>query len=611
MKKTSKLVAVLLVLAMVAALPVFAGGGKESGSAKAAAPSGTIPRNETLYFGGQQWGTVNNYNPYSGDSNNGMVNSANPGGSRCLVFETLYMWDPITGTMKPLLADGEPKWNAANTEVTVKIKAAAKWADGTPVTAEDVKSTFDTNLALKTSGGLGYMDYIAEIKVVDSKTVTFVAKLNDKGQANNPLVMKEWLVGSYVIQKAWTDALRARNNGDVLAMQQDKALDVVGSGPYKRYFDDDQRIILIRDDGYWGQDKSMWGKLPAPKYIGHAFYADNAASQVAFAAGQIDVNQQFLANVQDMWEKQGLPISTYFDEAPYGLCVTMPTAFFNMASPGLDNVNVRKAIAMAVDYDAINVNAMTGQSPKFAEVPRSTMNPTDGEQALYDKAAIAKKGLQWNGNDIAGANALLDKAGIKDTDGDGWRELNGKKLQYQAVCPNGWTDWQASMEIVAAAGKKIGIEITTLFPEANTYMTTMTSANQTDYDIFMWNPPASSPSQPWGRVRAFMSSEWIGMDNNWNGNWGNWKNARADEIIKLIPHETDAAKLKALYTEANEIYLSEVPSFALMYRPSVFHAVNESVWTNYPTAEDGRGIPPLDCTDGYGIAALYDLVLVK
>ena len=45
-----------------------------------------------------------------------------------------------------------------------------------------------------------------------------------------------------------------------------------------------------------------------------------------------------------------------------------------------------------------------------------------------------------------------------------------------------------------------------------------------------------------------------------------------------------------------------------MYRPSVFHAVNESVWTNFPN-EDNQ-IPPMDCTDGYGIAALYELELV-
>ena len=75
--------------------------------------------------------------------------------------------------------------------------------------------------------------------------------------------------------------------------------------------------------------------------------------------------------------------------------------------------------------------------------------------------------------------------------------------------------------------------------------------------------------------------------------------------------ETDAAKLKELYTQAVKIYLTDVPSFSLMYRPDKFHAVNESVWTNFPDSEDGRNIPPMDCTDGYSIAALYDLQLVN
>ena len=354
----------------------------------------------------------------------------------------------------------------------------------------------------------------------------------------------------------------------------------------------------------------MWGKLPVPKYIAHTIYADNPAGQVAFAAGEVDVCQQFISNIQDLWEKEGLPISTYLDEAPYGICVNMPTAWYNLSSYGLDQVAVRKAIAIAVDYDAINTNAMTGQSPTFQAVPRSLMNPTDGEQAMYDHEVIAAKGLQWAGNDIEGAKAMLDAAGITDTDGDGWREYNGQKLSYNCCAPNGWTDWQAAMEIVAAAGKNIGIEITTEFPEWSVYQTVVTAATQSDYDIFMMWTDSATPAMPWGRVRMMLSSEFNGVEGNWSGNWGHYSNARIDEIIKAIPVETDPAKVKELYTEAVEIYLTEVPSFSLMYRPDKFHGVNESVWTNYPEQGDGRNIPPMDCTDGYGIAALYDLELV-
>ena len=43
----------------------------------------------------------------------------------------------------------------------------------------------------------------------------------------------------------------------------------------------------------------------------------------------------------------------------------------------------------------------------------------------------------------------------------------------------------------------------------------------------------------------------------------------ADELINAIPTETDPAKLKEYYTELVKIYLTDVPSFTLMYRPTV------------------------------------------
>ena len=437
----------------------------------------------------------------------------------------------------------------------------------------------------------------------------YAACLTEDGAPVNPLKVNDFLGGVLIAQAAWIDAVCERNNNDPTAIMNDAAEDVIWSGPYTKYFDDDQKVVLIRDDNYWGQDASMWGKLPVPKYIAHTIYADNAATEVAFKAGEIDVDQQFLPNIQNTWLEEDLPISTYMEEAPYGVCLTMPTAWYNMNNPVLaENTALRKAIAIAVDYDTIIANAMTNQSPSFADVPRSLMNPTEGEQALYDHDAVAD--LQWAGNDIDGANALLEEAGLVDSDGDGWREYNGEKISLNAVCPNGWTDWMAAMEVVAAAGKNIGIEITTLFPEWDTVQTVFTNPNQTEYDIFMWSPDGAGPSMPWGRIRQFLDGDLAGIENNWTGNWGQYKNDRATEIVKQIPLTSDPEELKALYTEAIQIYLTEVPSFSLMYRPAVFHAVNESVWTNYPEDGDGRNIPPADCTDGYGIAALYELELV-
>ena len=578
------------------------------GAVSAFAEVADLPREETLYFGGQQWDPVVGYNPLGDNMNNGLALSAAPRGTRTTMFETLYMYNGLDGQLYPLLADGDYTWNDSLTELTLKIKPAAKWSDGTPVTADDVVATWNVSTQLQNGTYTGYAPYIETIENVDG-AVVIKAKLNEEGQPANPLQVLNFLTGVYIVQKDWAEGLMAKHNNDATAVRTDPTPDAVYSGPYGPYFANDQLVAFVRNDAYWGQDASMWGKLPAPKYIAHTIYKDNDATLVAFKAGQIDVNQQFIANVQKLWEEQGLPVATYSDEAPYGICATMPTAWYNMDVPVMQVKELRKAIAMAVDYDNIIENAMTNQSPSFVDVPRSVMNPTDGEQALYDHEAV--KDLQWAGKDIEGAKALLDSAGIVDSDGDGWREYNGEKISLKACCPDGWTDWQAAMNMVAEAGKAIGVEIIATFPTWDQYQTVFTKGSQTEYEIFMWSPAGAEPAAPWSRVRALMSSEFVGVDNNWSGNFGHYKNDRIDEIIKKIPLTTDEAELKALYTEATQIYLDEVPSFSLMYRPEVFHAVNETVWTGYPEKDDGNNIPPMDCTDGYGIAALYNLELVK
>jgi peptide/nickel transport system substrate-binding protein len=577
------------------------------------ASGGALPRAETLYFNGQQWGAVVCWNPYSSNCNNAMAISQQDN-ARVTMFETPYLYDMLDGKSYPLLADGPWSWNADMTEITFKLNAAAHWSDGTPVTADDVAYTWATNVKYGTNVGVSYQDYIADILPVDPQTVLVIAKLNASLKAVNPLMVAAYLSTDYVIQKAWTQKLEARSGGDATQLMADTAEDVVYSGPYHKFFADDTKVVLIRGDNYWGQDASMWGKLPAPKYLAHIIYADNAAGTTALKAGEVDVSQQFNANVQDLWLVDNLPISTYLPDAPYDIGASLPTAFYNLASYGLDQLAVRKAIAMAVDYDTIIANAMTNQSATFTQFPRSLMNPTPGEQALYDSSDPTIKTLQWAGNDIAGAKALLDAAGIKDTNADGWREYNGQTLHYVATCPNGWTDWQAAIEVVAAAGRAIGIDITTSYPEWSDYQTEVTNwPLPAGFDIFMMFNGGAGPTQPWGRTNDLLNSAYAMTNNNWNGNWGGYSNPAADALINAIPGETDPATLKADYTALTKIYLTDIPSFTLMYRPQSFHTVNESVWTTFPHQGDGTHppIPPLDLTDGWSIAGLYNLTHVE
>ncbi|GIV70646.1 ABC transporter substrate-binding protein [Caldilinea sp.] len=587
----------------------------EAAPTEAAAPvsADALPRKETLYYNGFQWGPVVGWNPYSNSNNNGMA-IAQQDSARVTMFETPYLYNMLDGKQYPLLADGDWSWNEDRTEITFKIKPAARWSDGTPVTAEDVAYTWATHVKYETAIGAANRDYIETIEAVDPQTVVIKAKLDENGRAVNPLIVQAYLSTNYVVQKAWTQKLEERSGGDPTKLLADPAEDVVYSGPYGKFFADDTKVVLVRNDNYWGQDPSMWGKLPAPKYLAHVIFKDNAAGTTALAAGEVDVSQQFNSNVQDLWEKQNLPISTYLPDPPYHIGASLPTAFYNLKAHGLDQVCIRKAIAIAVDYPAIIANAMTNQSATFEQVPRSLMNPTPFEQAMYNREAV--KHLQWVGNDIEGAKKLLDECGVVDTDGDGWREYNGQKLSYVATCPNGWSDWQAAIEIVAAAGKQIGIDITTNFPEWSVYQTVVTKSDTPlppGYEIFMMWSAGAGPTQPWGRIRNLLSSEWIGLPSNWSGNWGQYSNPEVDELLKLIPHETDEAKLKEMYTRLVEIYLTDVPSFTLMYRPQNFHTVNESVWTNFPHQGDGTNppVPPLNLTDGWSIAGLYNLTLVE
>jgi len=566
-----------------------------------------LPRDETLFLAGLQWGTVNGWNAFSADMNNAMAIDQGGYGSITTMFETLYMFNMLTNEMVPLLAYGLYVWAEDLTYITVNMNPNALWSDGTPVTAHDMAFTFEMALRHNNSTGAANRPFIETIEAADDHTLIIRSVLVD-GLPANPLMMREFLSSTYVLQRAWLEDLESRNGGDSAAILADPGNDAPSTGPYRPFFWDDTRVVLVRDDNYWGQHPSMWGRLPAPRFLAHMVFADNDAAAVALRAGEVDVAQIFIPNVQNMWLIDELPITTFMDQPPFGLTSSIPTAYFNLNVPGLDNVYVRRAIAMAVDYDAIVANAMTNQSPTFLEVPRSLMNPTAGEQAMFDSAAVAH--LQWAGNDIDGANAILDEIGAERGD-DGIRVLDGVRLAFNACAPHGWSDWEAAMEIVAAAGAAIGIEITTLFPDWSVYQTVVTAAHQTEYHIFMMWTDSSSPAQPWGRVRQLMSSDFINMESNWSGNWGQFYNSRIDEIIAAIPLEADPARVVELYTEAVYIYLSYVPSFSLMYRPAAFHTVNESVWTGFTEYGDGNNIPPLHATTGYGIADLFNIRLVN
>jgi peptide/nickel transport system substrate-binding protein len=340
-----------------------------------------------------------------------------------------------------------------------------------------------------------------------------------------------------------------------------------------------------------------------PRYLVHNIYATNDAIRAAFAAGQIDVNQQFMSNVWDLWETDGLPISTFLDDPPFFMPGSMPSIWFNTTLPGLDQREVRQAIAFAIDYEQIISAAMSGYSPTFTEAPRSISLPSEGEQRFVDNAALAD--LQWANRDIDRANALLDAAGIVDTTGNGIRDWNGQDLSFTLMCPMGWSDWEASLEIVAAAGAAIGIDLSTNFVDT----TLFTEAQQTgDFEIIMIGTAPTSISAPWSRAFHALFVEDPNADRIF---WGfhRMHNPEINDLIMRAGAETDIDAQREYFTQISRFLLEEMPLVYLMYRPWLFHTVNETVWTSFPEYGDGTNIPPQVMLNGFGIGGLYNLTL--
>ncbi|WP_405155486.1 ABC transporter substrate-binding protein [Paenibacillus sp. FSL K6-0108] len=544
------------------------------------------PRNETLYINGLQWGPPTNFNLLSGNP----AFPVNYGNSRELVYETLFMVNQLDGGLEPLLGKSY-EWTDETT-LRIELNADAKWSDGTAFTADDVVYTYELGKKYDINWS-SFWTYISEVKADGAQAVEI--KLNPDNP--NKLTVLDSIELIPMLPKHIWEEIEKKNNNDLTAIRKEVNDNPVGTGAYKLHFYNDQKITIVRDDNYWGQ--KLFGKLPAPKYITHVIYKDNAAGDLAFKSGQVDVSQQFIPQVWKMWEG-GAAVKTYLKDAPYYLPGSMPSIFFNLSKAGLDNADVRRAIAMSINYDKISELAMSGYSAPMQ--PSLTLN-SDAESKYIDQDAI--KSLQWT-MDIEGANALLDKIGA--TKGkDGIRVLNGTRLgPFEVECPYGWSDWNAALEIVAQSAKAIGIEIRTKFPESPVWTNDLQTGK---FDIIM-NTPAGgvSPSQPWNRAMTIMYSKGVApMGEMAFWNWGRYQNDRADAIIEEIPSVSDEAKLKSLYTELNTIWLKDIPSIPLMYRPWVFDTVNESVWKGFPTEGDGTNIPPQISMDGAGIKALYQI----
>ena len=127
-RKTRTAIALSAVAALAVVVAVFTGGA-------GAKPTSTdaLPRNATLYTSGTAWGPFTNFNPLRPDYATGVLG---------LLYETLFRYDPLKDKLHPVARDQWPV--AVDGASSSPCGAASPGTTGRPLTAADVKFTFET-----------------------------------------------------------------------------------------------------------------------------------------------------------------------------------------------------------------------------------------------------------------------------------------------------------------------------------------------------------------------------------------------------------------------------------------------------------------------------------
>ncbi len=250
-----------------------------------------------------------------------------------LIYEPLFTFDQsmnLTG----LLADSY-SWSADGKVLTVKLRPDVKFHNGDPMTADDVKFSFDRILDEKTgAAGRSYFTDITQVNVIDPLTVEF-----DLSKPNVTVVT------------AMTDSNSAILDKKLISGGADPAKTVVGTGPFMfKSWEPDKLLVLVKNPNYW-----MKG-YPLLDEIDMRVIPDEAAIVAAMRAGQVDfalINDPSTAlTVQK--DPKGLVLDK---EASLSYHVLQ----LNPARDPFKDEKVRQALSCAIDRQQVIDSAALGE----------------------------------------------------------------------------------------------------------------------------------------------------------------------------------------------------------------------------------------------------------
>lgn len=398
-------------------------------------------------------------------------------------------------------------------EYTLTLQSGVKFHDGSPFSSEDVKFTFERLVDPKLkSGAAGLFAGVTKIEAVDPTTVKFTLK--------DPSSIFLATLADYhacILKKGTADP----------------AKEVNGTGPFKKVsIDVTDRSKFVANPDYWKQGEPKVANL-------EMIYAKDVRDLIpALRGGQLD----FVAR---------LPIESYSElKADGNLTVesVSTNGFSNVRirsdrKPGSDP-NVRKALRLAMDRDAINQAVFQGLATPGRDTP---VGPLYGD--LYtDKTDLPKR-------DVAAAKKLLADAGYP----------NGLTLDF--AIPQGEQNADELAQVLQAQWKEAGINVNIKLTDQSVYYGDAKSPLywlEADLAITFW---ASRPDP-----QIYMDQLYkTGADYN----EAHFSDPQLDKLIDSARIETDKAKRAAIFADIQKLLIDHGPSYIPYFQP-VFaaHAKN-------------------------------------
>jgi peptide/nickel transport system substrate-binding protein len=435
------------------------------------------------------------------------------------VFETLLEFDNRSLQPKPALAE---KWDISGDHLkyTFYLKKGVTFSDGTPLTAHDVKFTFDAIQDPKneTKDIANYFQDITSTEATDDHTIVF--------SCSKPYFRHLVMIGDVPI---FPKHLYSQGNFNTHEFNRKP----VGSGPYLfDTWETNNQIALRRNPNYWNQE----GRPHLDKIVWRVITDDDSALEV-FMRGDIDS----IGLSPEQWHSRAeqpefrARANTFTTLSRPGYIGGYSYIAWNMRRPLFEDKRVRHALTMLLDRETILREVFYGlgivvSGPEFSGSPE------------YDASV---KPIPFDPN---AAQALLTEAGWKDSDNDGILDKNGVKFEFGYIIPSGNHEYEVLATVYQEQLKKAGIQMTVLQREWGSLIESLTK-RAFDAITLQWAIPIDSePYQVWHSSQADAGSNYPGF-----------KNAEADKLMEDIRLEFDRSKRIPMFHKFHQIVADEQP----------------------------------------------------